>query len=249
MDTIAKTSINDKEYPPSSVSASDAMDAEYRRMLIRVIANQTRAENIAADLYLKWSQRVMNPMIRLRLVHLAQEEVEHWAGCVALLEELGIEAKNVTSYYSASWFYNIAKLISYKFKWLDLAMASFLFEQVGYIFVEDYSQSSYIPHANLSKKILIEEAEHPEHAIEYVNQLIENHGHNNVQKSLRKLWPIALSAFGPSNAPSIEKYIHYGLKVRTNDGRREVFRETCGSRIKQLGLDIPKVHRNKYPYF
>lgn len=242
--------IKDKnEYPPCSVLATDTMDAEYRRMLIRVIANQTRAENIAADLYLRWSQRVMDPVIRLRLVHLAQEEVEHWAGCVALLEELGIESKNVTNYYSASWFYNVTKLISNRFKWLDLAIASFLFEQVGYIFVEDYTQSSYLPHASLSKKILIEEAEHPEHAIEHVKQLIINYGRDNVQKSLRKLWPFALSAFGPSNAPSIEKYIYYGLKARTNDGRREAFRETCGSRITQLGLTVPKVYRNKYPYF
>ena len=236
------------QYTSCSVLATDDMEAEYKRMLIRVIANQARAEDTAAKLYLRWSQRILNPVIRLRLVDLAQEEVDHWAGCIQLLEGLGIESKNVTSYYSSSWFSNIANLISSRFKWLDLAICSFLFEQVGYIYIEDYSQSSYQPHAELSKKILIEEAEHPEYAVNHVKQLIKDYGRDSVQKSLRKLWPFALSAFGPSNVPSIERYIYYGLKVRTNDGRREAFRTSCETRLKLLELTEPKVYRNKYPY-
>ena len=45
-----------------------------------------------------------------------------------------------------------------------------------------------------------------------------------------------------------EHYIRLGLKYRTNEERRMAFRLDCETRIKALGLTVPKLYRDTYPF-
>lgn len=237
-----------RSYPPESVLARDSMAPEYQAALIRVLANQARAENAAANTYLTWARRVSDPGTRVRLVELAREEVEHWSGCVELLGELGIAPECVTHHHSPSWFFAAARLATVRTDWVDVATFSFVFEKVGYVMIEDYAQSSYAPHARLSRQILQEEAAHPGVSADFMGGIIASRGPAPIQRALRKWWPFALNAFGPSQASRVGLYIDLGLKVRTNDGRREAFRTACELRLVALGLEAPRLYRNRYPY-
>ena len=70
-----------------------------------------------------------------------------------------------------------------------------------------------------------------------------------VQRALRKWWRISLNLFGPPITKNTDLYIRLGLKFRTNEERRQVFRRAMEPQICALGLTVPRLHRDRYPFF
>ena len=238
-----------REYPVASVHPDSPMTEEYRSTLLRKLADQARAELVAAHTYSRWVHRAPNPEEKLHLAALAQEETDHWFRAVKLMEELGVPADQVVDHQTHDVFIPIVRVLAGRIRWVDLLMMSFLIDHAAYFLVEDFAQSSYAPWAEMSKRILIEEETHSDFGAHFMEAQVEKLGQPRVQRALRKWWPVALNMCGPSKSPHNERYLRLGLKTRTNDERRAAFRDSAEPKIGKLGLEVPRLLRSRYPFF
>lgn len=55
--------------------------------------------------------------------------------------------------------------------------------------------------------------------------------------------------FGPPKTEHTDLYIRLGLKYRSNEERRQLFRRDCERQIVEVGLKVPKLYRESFPYF
>ena len=237
-----------REYPPASVFPDSPMTAEYRATLIKLLADQARAELVAAHVYASWVRRVPDPDTKRYLAAIAQEETEHWYKALELLIELGVDPRAARRLRTRSWFYPVTRMLVPRLTWLDVAVGAFLIDAAAYVLVEDFAQSSYAPWAELAQDILKEEEGHPQFGMRCLERLICDRGRARVQRRLVRWWRISMNLFGPPVTRNTERYIRLGLKVRTNEDRRAAFRAAMAPRIADLGLDVPRLYRERYPF-
>jgi len=238
-----------REYPPRSIEASSEMPPVYRRTLLKLLADQARAELLGSNTYSSWVRRAPGPTERMYLAELAMEETEHWYKAVTLLQELGVSPSDARNYESNHWFYFLSRLLTLRKKWVDLLMMSFLIERGGYFLVEDFAQSSYAPWARMAEEILEDEQGHPNLGANCILASIRKEGLARAQRALHKWWRVALNMFGPPTTANANTYIRLGLKIRTNEDRRQAFRRCCEPQIRELGLQVPVLRRQRYPFF
>jgi ring-1,2-phenylacetyl-CoA epoxidase subunit PaaA len=238
-----------REYQPASIEANSPMTPEYRTTLIRLLADQARAELIAADTYSRWVRRAPGPEEKLYLAEIAREETEHWYKTIKLLEELDVSPEAARGYRTRSWFYTTARLLILRMTWLDVAMGAFLIDSAAYVLVEDFAQSSYAPWAQMAQGILKDEEDHPGFGSRCLRTQIEVRGVSCVQRALKKWWRVSMNLFGPPVTNNTDVYIRLGLKFRTNEERRQAFRRALEPQICALGLEVPRLARERYPFF
>jgi 1,2-phenylacetyl-CoA epoxidase catalytic subunit len=237
-----------REHPPASVHADSPMTPEYRATLIKLLADQARAEQVAAHTYSRWVSRVDHPEEKRSLAEIAREETEHWYRTTRLLEELGVSPAAARRHRTRSWFYATSRLWVPRLGWLDVAMGAFLVDAAAFVLVEDFARSSYAPWARVARDILEDEEDHPDFGARCVSRQIEARGRARVQRALRKWWRLSLNLFGPPVTGNTARYIRLGLKFRTNEERRQVFRHMVEPRILALGLEVPRLLRERYPF-
>ena len=238
-----------REYPARSIEASSEMPPVYRKTLLKLLADQARAELLASNTYSSWVRRAPGPTERMYLAELAKEETEHWYKAVMLLQQLGVSPNRVREYESNHWFYSVSFLLILRKKWIDILMMSFLIDHGAYFLVEDFAQSSYAPWARMAEEILKDEEDHPDLGANCTLAIIQKEGSARVQRALHKWWRVALNMFGPPTTCNSNTYIRLGLKIRTNEDRRQAFRRSCEPRIQKLGLQVPVLRRERYPFF
>ena len=165
-----------REIPVASVYPDSEMSPRYRKTLVRLLADQARAELYAAHMYSKWVRKAPGPEEKMRVAELAYEETEHWYRTVKLLEELGIPADQVKAYAGNDWFIPVISLLAGRLRWIDILMMSFLIDQGAYFLVEDFTQSSYAPWCKVAHQILEDEVGHPEFGAHFLEEQIRKLG-------------------------------------------------------------------------
>src|ERR1700687_378080 len=145
-----------REYAPCSMHPDSPMPELYRATLLKLLADQARAERVPSDTYSQWVRRAPGPEERMYLAEMAKEETEHWYRAIKLLEELGVTADHIRDYQSKHWFYFLSRVSIRRTTWLDVLMMSFLIDHAAYFLVEDFAQSSYEPWARMAREILEE---------------------------------------------------------------------------------------------
>jgi 1,2-phenylacetyl-CoA epoxidase catalytic subunit len=224
------------------------MTAEYRATLIKLLADQARAELIAAHAYSRWVSRVADPDTKMYLAEIAKEETEHWHRALGLLAGLGVSPGEAQRCRTRSWFYATTRLLVPRLTWTDIAVGAFLIDSAAYILVEDFAESSYAPWAEMARAILKEEEGHPDFGMRCLRTLIAERGHARVQRAIKKWWRISMNLFGPPVTRNTELYIRLGLKFRSNEERRQAFRAAMEPQILALGLAVPRLYRTQYPF-
>src|SRR5215467_8120135 len=89
---IYQTLLIQRLYPPESIEADSPItrDGYYRSKLLKLLADQARAELEASNTYSKWIPKAPGPEKRMHLAEIAREETEHWYGTIKILEGLGV---------------------------------------------------------------------------------------------------------------------------------------------------------------
>ena len=238
-----------REYPTASVFPGDPMTEEYRSNLIRLLADQARAELFAAHTYSSWLRRAPGPQEKMYLAELTKEETDHWYKAIKLLEDLGVSPEEARKHQTPSWFYYTWRLLVPRLTWIDILMMSFLIDYGAYFLVEDFAQSSYAPWAKTAQEILKEEEGHPDFGSNCLQAMMQERGAAPVQRALNKWWRVALNMFGAPATMSTELFIRLGLKYRSNEERRQAYRRSCEPKIRALGLQVPKLYKQTYPFF
>jgi 1,2-phenylacetyl-CoA epoxidase catalytic subunit len=133
-------------------------DGEYRSKLLKLLADQARAELEASNTYSRWIPKAPGPEERMHLAEIAREETEHWYGTIKILEGLGVSVKEANDEWATNhWFYTIVHLLILRYQWEDIFMLTFLMDRCAFLLVEDFAQSSYAPWARFAKHVLEEE--------------------------------------------------------------------------------------------
>lgn len=221
----------------------------YRATLLRLLADQVRAERMGSDLYSSWIRRAPGPKERLYLATLARDETEHWYRAIGLLEELGVGLEQMRHHQSRHSYYLFSRLLIGRMTWIDILLFSFVMDHGGFYLLEDCTQSSYAPWARMAREIMQDEISHPEMGSQFLRLAIQRQGLGPVQRRLGKWWRVALNMFGPTKAQNTELYIRLGFKFRSNEERRRAFRESCEPRIREIGLKVPRLYHQTYPFF
>jgi len=236
-------------YARESVGADSPMTDEYRRTLLRLMANQAYGERQASYLYAPWINRAPGVEERRIIGKIVCEELAHWRSVVELMGELGVPWDKVSSYQSFYHFYPLARLFVPVMKWTDILMSTFLIDRAAYFMLEDYARSSYAPWAKAVQASLEEEEEHGDFGMEFLSGQMEKIGTPPVQRALNIWWRIALNMYGPPKSHHHDTYLRLGLKFRSNEDRRQIFIADGMKMIEAVGLTVPKLIHNRYPYF
>ena len=210
-------------HAPESIEEDSPMtrDGEYRSKLLKLLADQARAELEASNTYSKWIHKAPGSEERMHLAEIAREETEHWYGTIKILEGLGVGVKEADDEWATNhWFYRIVHVLIPRYRWEDILMLTFLMDRCAFLLVENFAQSSYAPWARFAKHILEEEQGHVDFGNSFVRSQLEKLGHQRVQRALNKWWRVALNSFGPTMTKHTEQYIRLGLKYRGNEDRR-----------------------------
>ena len=239
----------EREYAVASVQQDSEMTPRYRKALLRLLADQARAERFAAHTYAKWVPRAPGAEEKMYVAELVREETDHWFRAVKLLEGLGVPADQAEDYEGKDWFIPVMTLLVGRFSWLDILMMNLLIEHGAYVLVEDFAHSSYAPWSAMAREVLEEELGHPDLGSQFLRNEIAKRGPKRVQRSLNKWWRVSLNMFGPPHTRRTDLYLSLGLKVRTNEERREAWRRVTEPAIEKLGLVVPKLIHPTHPFF
>src|SRR5262245_20750914 len=106
-------------HAPASIERDSPMTPEYRAALIKLLADQARAELAAAHEYSRWVCRVPGTEEKMQLAAIAKDETAHWYRTMVLLAELGIDAEAAARHRTRSWFYPAVRLFMPRLTWLD----------------------------------------------------------------------------------------------------------------------------------
>ena len=237
-----------RELAPGSVTRDTPMSPEYRKNLLKLLADHARAELWAAHTYSSWVPRAPGPDEKVHMAHIAHEEAEHWYKCILLLGDLGVPSKEARRHESQHWFYRTINLVFPSLNWLDVLMLTFLIDRGAYFLIEDYAQSSYAPWMQMSRQILSEEEGHVDFGSGRLRAMMENGNKARIQAAMNRWWRVALNMFGPPRTKNTDLYIRLGLKFRTNEDRRQAYIRDAQPQILALGLKVPKLYRQSYPF-
>ncbi len=237
------------EYAPESVEVDSPMSEEYRATLLRLMANQAYGERHASSVYAPWINRAPGVEERRIIGEIVTEELSHWRTVVDLMGDLGVPWDEVPSHQSFHHFYPLCRCFVPIMRWTDIVMSTFLIDRAAYYMLEDYARSSYAPWARAVQASLAEEARHGDLGMEFLRTQVEKMGPQPLQRALNKWWRFALNMYGPSRSRHHDTYLRLGLKSRSNEDRRQAFIEDGVLRISDAGLEVPKLIRNRYPYF
>lgn len=236
-------------YAPESVGVDSPMTEEYRATLLRLMANQAYGERHASTFYTPWINRAPGVEERRIIAEIVCQELDHWRIVVDLMGGLGVPWDKVSSYQSFHHFYPLARCFVPVVRWTDILMSTFLIDRAAYFMLEDYARSSYAPWAKAVQAGLEEEERHGDFGMEFLSGQMEKIGARPVQRALNKWWRIALNMYGPPKSRHHDTYLRLGLKFRSNEDRRQIFIADGAKRIGEVGLAVPKLIHDRYPYF
>lgn len=232
----------------ASIEANSPMTPQYKKKLLRLLANQAQGEMYGAMTYARGVRLAPSPEEKRLMARLVDEEITHWHEIVNLLKDLGVPPEHIEGHGSGKELFAFIRILAPRRTWLDTVMTNVLIDRGAYYLLEDGTQSSYAPWHRLARRILGEEQHHRDLGLSLLGEQLERYGRPKVQRALNKWWRIALNMFGPPRSKERDQYLQFGLRPRTNDERRAAFRSDLEPQVRKLGLEVPRLYRTVFPF-
>jgi 1,2-phenylacetyl-CoA epoxidase catalytic subunit len=245
-----------REFPPRSIDAADVndgrVDANYRRVLSRLLAAHAMAEKLTALGYQRAIEQDENAALRPTLEKNFREERKHARLLYRALQDIGVTEqqadRSMIMVVKAPSFEAPMRFAQDARGELDLLMASLALDVTGMLMIGvNYRESSFTPHACAADIILEEEADHESFAFDQLGEAVARHGAGRVTAALREWLPRAVNFFGPPGSGFTFDCIRYGFKTRDNAELADLYVEMLARRCDQLGLELPTL-TSGYPH-
>jgi ring-1,2-phenylacetyl-CoA epoxidase subunit PaaA len=125
--------------------------------------------------------------------------------------------------------------------WEDFAVFGFLIDRVGRYQLEEFLNCTYQPLAEIMPEIMKEEVGHVGYGASKTAEMLArgDDAKEKVQRAVDFWYAKALDMFGRSDSTRDRRYIHWGLKRRTNAQARQEFVDEVKPLIEKLGLRVP----------
>ncbi|MBV9119413.1 MAG: phenylacetate-CoA oxygenase subunit PaaI, partial [Chloroflexi bacterium] len=202
----------------------EKMDEEYQHLLKRVLAIQADCEIGGPHLYVE--DILLNaPTVNEKLIvaRTAAEEIDHYRKIAKLAAELDVDVS-----YVLQWSNQQRYVEAFRGKistWEDYAIFGFLIDRVGRYQLEEFVGCSYVPLDRILPQVLKEEEGHVAHGQMTTAGMARGDDAQKarIQDSLNRWYPQALDMFGNSESRRSERFVHWGLKRRTNEQARSEY--------------------------
>lgn len=218
----------------------EKMDPEYRELLGRVITIQADCEIGGPHLYVKdILPSAPTKTDQLMVARTAAEELDHFRKIARVGGEMGVDVSFVLSWPNQKRYLDAFRgLIQ---TWEDFAVFGFLIDRVGRYQLEEFMDCTYEPLERILPQIIKEEIGHIGYGQSKTAELAAqgDEAREKVQKALDFWYVKALDMFGRSDSTRDQRYVHWGLKRRSNAQAREEFIQEVNPLIEKIGLEIP----------
>jgi ring-1,2-phenylacetyl-CoA epoxidase subunit PaaA len=219
------------------------MPEDYRRSLVRQIAQHAHSEIIGMQPEGAWISRA--PSLRRKAILMAkvQDEAGHGLYLYAAAETLGVDRADLLDLlHSGKQKYS--SIFNYPtLTWADIGTIGWLVDGAAIVNQVPLCRCSYGPYARAMIRVCKEESFHQRQGFEALHTL--SHGtpeqHAMAQDAVNRWWWPSLMMFGPHDAESThsEKSMAWGVKRFSNDDLRQRFVDMTVPQAEVLGLTLP----------
>jgi ring-1,2-phenylacetyl-CoA epoxidase subunit PaaA len=225
------------------IEPRDWMPDEYRKTLIRQIAQHGHSEIIGMQPEGNWLTRAPSLKRKAILMAKIQDEAGHGLYLYSAAETLGVSRDELNDLLHAgkqkySSIFNYPTL-----SWADLGAVGWLVDGAAITNQVPLCRCSYGPYARAMVRICKEESFHQRQGFEILYTL--SHGtpgqHAMAQDAVDRWWWPSLMMFGPPDdeSPHSAQSMAWKIKRHSNDDLRQRFIDMCVPQAEVLGLTLP----------
>ena len=225
------------------IEPRDWMPDDYRKTLVRQIAQHAHSEIIGMQPEGNWISRA--PSLRRKAILMAkvQDEAGHGAYLYSAAETLGVSRDELFELLIAgrqkySSIFNYPTLT-----WADMGAVGWLVDGAAIVNQVPITRCSYGPYARAMVRICKEESFHQRQGYEILHTL--SHGtpeqHAMAQDAIDRWWWPSIQMFGPPDdeSPHSAQSMAWKIKRFSNDELRQRFVDMCVPQAEILGLTLP----------
>jgi ring-1,2-phenylacetyl-CoA epoxidase subunit PaaA len=215
--------------------------------------------------YMPWIEKAPDVKEKVLVAQIVKDEMRHASVIYRILDGLGEDTeehikKTDMGYKLEDDLANIGfKRIKDDFRvnifyyginyWTDFILFNFLMDRAAGHQLEDTLHSSYLPWKKGIEGIYKEEVMHLTHGDKWVKILAADPEQKEfLQERLNLWWPRVMNVFGSPKGASNDLYVKLGLKKRTNEVVREVFKKEILDMCNEVGLTIPEYDLAAQPH-
>ncbi|WP_430335919.1 1,2-phenylacetyl-CoA epoxidase subunit PaaA [Rhodococcus sp. ACT016] len=232
------TIANDQRIEPR-----DWMPDDYRRTLIRQIAQHAHSEIIGMQPEGNWITRA--PSLRRKSILLAkvQDEAGHGLYLYSAAETLGADRADLTDKLIAgkqkySSIFNYPTLT-----FADVGVIGWLVDGAAICNQVPLCRTSFGPYGRAMIRVCKEESFHQRQGYELLMTMMRGTDaqRDMVQEAVNRWWWPALMMFGPPDdkSPNTEQSMNWRIKRHTNDELRQRFVDMSIPQAEALGVSFP----------
>jgi ring-1,2-phenylacetyl-CoA epoxidase subunit PaaA len=225
------------------IEPRDWMPEDYRRSLIRQIAQHAHSEIIGMQPEGNWISRA--PSLKRKAILLAkvQDEAGHGLYLYAAAETLGVTRDTLVELL-LSGRQKYSSIFNYPtLTWADVGAIGWLVDGAAIVNQVPLCRCSYGPYARAMIRICKEESFHQRQGYEILYTLAHGTGEQKAmaQDAVDRWWYPSLAMFGPPDGESThsQKSMAWRIKRFSNDELRQRFVDMCVPQAEVLGLTIP----------
>jgi ring-1,2-phenylacetyl-CoA epoxidase subunit PaaA len=225
------------------IEPRDWMPEDYRKTLVRQIAQHAHSEIIGMQPEGNWISRA--PSLRRKAILLAkvQDEAGHGLYLYSAAETLGVERGELlellhTGGQKYSSIFNYAAV-----SWADVGAIGWLVDGAAIVNQVPIQRCSYGPYARAMVRICKEESFHQRQGFELLHTLSRGTPAQKAmaQDAVNRWWWPSLMMFGPpaDQSPHSARSMAWGIKRHGNDELRQRFVDMAAPQAEALGLTLP----------
>jgi ring-1,2-phenylacetyl-CoA epoxidase subunit PaaA len=225
------------------IEPRDWMPEQYRRTLIRQIAQHAHSEIIGMQPEGNWITRAPSLKRKAILMAKVQDEAGHGMYLYSAAETLGVSRDELLDLLHAgkqkySSIFNYPTLT-----WADIGAIGWLVDGAAITNQVPLCRCSYGPYGRAMVRICKEESFHQRQGFELLLTLSRGSEAQKAmaQDAVDRWWYPSLAMFGPPDDASThtEQSMHWGIKRFTNDELRQKFVDMTVPQSEVLGLRLP----------
>lgn len=225
------------------VEPRDWMPEEYRKTMIRQIAQHGHSEVIGQQPEGNWITRAPSLRRKAILIAKVQDEAGHGLYLYSAAETLGISRDELNEMLH-SGRQKYSSIFNYPtLSWADMGAIGWLVDGAAITNQVMLTRTSYGPYARAMIRICKEESFHQRQGYEIMMTLANGSDEQKAmaQDSLDRWWWPSIMMFGPPDADSTHtaQSMAWGIKLETNDELRQKFVDMTVPQAEYLGLTIP----------
>ena len=225
------------------IEADDWMPDEYRKTLIRQIAQHAHSEIIGMQPEGEWIPRAPSLRRKAILTAKVQDEAGHGLYLYGAAETLGVERADLLDLLhnrkqKYSSIFNYPALT-----WADVGAIGWLVDGAAITNQVPLCRCSYGPYGRAMVRVCKEESFHQRQGYQIMLTLAQGTAEQKLmaQDALNRWWWPSIMMFGPPDTDSVHnaRNMAWGIKRYTNDELRQNFVDMTIPQAELLGLTMP----------